>query len=76
MLPECTGNEIRIVDVSGNQMENVNEGRVEACTSGQWGKVCFQGFTAGVFTWDVNDATVACRQLGFDVEGTKLVFTD
>ena len=73
MLPECAGNEIRIVDVSGSQMENVNEGRVEACTSGQWGNVCFSGFD---YTWDVNGATVACRQLGFNVEGTKLDFTD
>ena len=73
MPPDCSGNELRIVDPNGSQIGNTNEGRVEVCSAGQWGNICHSGIG---FTWDVNDATVACRQLGFDVEGTKLIFTD
>lgn len=35
-----------------------NTGRVEVCLNEVWGSVCSDN-------WDTNDASVACRQLGF-----------
>ena len=52
----CTYGDIRLQDGQNDQ-----EGRVEICDN-QWGTVCDD-------FWDVNDANVVCRQLGFSPIG-------
>ena len=50
----CTDGHVRLV---GGQ--DTNEGRVEICSNGVWGSVYGGG------GWDSLDASVVCRQLGY-----------
>ena len=53
---ECTHGEIRL---AGGTSLN---GRVEVCLAGQWSSVCADN-------WNTAEASVACRQLGFQAVG-------
>ena len=54
----CDDDDIRLVDGASDR-----EGRVELCKDGLWGTMCDDN-------WDIYDAIVICRQLGFSPTGT------
>ena len=51
---ECNESDIRLVNGKA-----VDDGRVEICLDGGWGSVCYD-------RWDIRDAEVVCRQLGYN----------
>lgn len=53
-LPVCIDGQLLLVGGS-----NEAEGRVEICRGNSYGSVCDD-------RWDLTDATVVCRQLGFN----------
>ena len=56
----CDDGELRL---AGGRYES--EGRLEICFNDHWGTICDD-------LWDHVDAGVACRQLGFSIQGTEM----
>ena len=56
-LAPCTNGQLRL---AGGNIPN--EGRVEICMGNIWGTICDD-------SWDANDATVVCYQLGYSTIG-------
>ena len=59
----CTDGDMRLVGGAIAQ-----EGTIEICYEGSWGHICGYG-------WDVIDAFVACRQLGYTNSGMYVFYT-
>ena len=56
----CTNDEVRLIGDIGP-----HEGRVEVCVNEVWGTVCSN-------SWNNDDASVICRQLGYSPLGLVL----
>ena len=66
LIGNCITGSMRLVGPNG---PNKVEGRVEYCSNGVWGTVTRYGF-------DVKDAHVACRKLGYQQPRMKLFITN
>ena len=63
--PSCRDGDIRLTN-----SHSENEGRVEICVNGTWGKICPDN-------WSLTESATVCKQLGFSENGiTKATVID
>jgi hypothetical protein len=60
----CTDGDMRLAGGSVSY-----EGRVEVCINRAWGTVCYEKSRYYYNYWGISDATVVCRQLGYQERG-------
>ena len=58
----CNETDIRVVNGASPA-----SGTLEICLGGRWALICDD-------SWDINDAAVVCRQLGFSTTGLSSPF--
>ena len=63
VIGPCIDGSIRIIP---SNARSVIKGRVEVCFNGIWGTICS-------LNWDDQDASVACKQLGYSAEGSTQI---
>ena len=63
VIGPCIDGSIRIIPSSAR---SAIKGRVEVCFNGIWGTICS-------LNWDDQDASVACKQLGYSAEGSTQI---
>ena len=59
--PQCNETNVRLVNG-----QSPHEGGVEICLNGVWGSVCAERYSWQRELWDIREAMVVCRQLGYD----------
>ena len=64
VIGPCIDGGIRIIP---SNARSAIKGRVEVCFNGIWGTICS-------LYWDDQDASVACKQLGYSAEGSTKIF--
>ena len=64
LLLVCTTGSVRLLGIGSSS----TQGRVEMCYNNQWGTVCDN-------LWDINEAIIVCKQLGFNGKPSLLMRT-
>ena len=64
----CEGGDLRLITVE--ETNSTIEGSVQYCYNGLWSEVCIQD-PGATSEWGLNEATVACRQLGYSDQGEQ-----
>lgn len=65
----CIEEDVRLVPAGYDRFEDFVSGEVQICISGVFGGVCDD-------SWDNQDASVVCNQLGFSPYGREMALSD
>ena len=68
----CVCGDLRLI--TDKKTDLTIEGSVQYCYNGVWSEVCRSdpsqpGSSRANYEWELNEATVACRQLGYSDQG-------